>query len=66
MNLPTRRATTPTTDTAARLQGLVMNEVARKHAEHDLRTAEAIVDFFFDLFEHSAAKLRGLASGTRH
>jgi hypothetical protein len=67
MDLRARSFSNPPADTATRLQGVLMSEYARKHAEHNLRTAEAIVDFIFDVVEGSVAKVRSLtASPIRH
>jgi hypothetical protein len=64
--------TTPATATAPRaapltLENIVMSEYHRRNAEREMRTAERIVDFFFDLIEGSADKLRAIRGNeTKH
>jgi hypothetical protein len=58
MNLSTRRSMPGMTAPPTRLRDVVMSQHARRHAEHDLKTAEAIVDFLFDGVGGAVAKVR--------
>jgi len=65
MNLSTRRSMPAMTAPPTRLRDIVMSDHERRHAEHDRRTAEAIVDFLFDGIGGAVAKLRACFGASR-